>query len=243
MPATPSGCRSMRARPGCRCSGVADALVPHPAREVRLRVRDFRGDDVQLGEARLVFRPVAEIAVHRGGEPRFVLGDQRLEPREPVDARAQVGIAFARERGALQREEPVEVGAVHLARAGTRGRRHRYHRGAQVLHQPLEFRRVENDLAGRGAQPVDRLVAQHERRRQVVQVIEFRRVVERLERHVDRIDLDVGHVGDLLQSAARADGEALCFRAPAAESSSARRCPSAVRPPRTNCGRSGRPSP
>ncbi len=89
------------------------ALAAHPARKVRLRVRDFRGDDVQLGETRLVFGPVAEIAVHRGGESRFVLRDQRLESREPVDARAQVRIPFARECRALQREEPVEVGIVH----------------------------------------------------------------------------------------------------------------------------------
>ncbi len=95
MPATPSGCLSMRARPGSRCSGVDTALAPHPALQLRLGVCDFGGDDVELRKPGLVLRAVAEIEVDRSREPCFVGGDQRLQAGKAILARCVIWIALA----------------------------------------------------------------------------------------------------------------------------------------------------
>ena len=66
--------------------------------------------------------------------------------------------------------------------------------GTGVLQQPLKFRRRTDNGPRGAAQAIDCLRGQDERGRQVVQVLDFRRVLERRERHVDGIKIDVRSV-------------------------------------------------
>src|SRR5450432_988229 len=71
--------------------------------------------------------------------------------------------------------------------ASVRGRPRR-HRGrcrgfthylrAHILQQSLEFRRVQDDRPSGGAQPIDGFRRQHERRGLLIQIVEFRLVLE-----------------------------------------------------------------
>ena len=62
---------------------------------------------------------------------------------------------------------------------------------SHVLQQSLEFGRVHDDRPRRGAQAIDGLGGQYERRRLFIQIGQFRLVLQRRERHVDGIDRGV----------------------------------------------------
>ena len=82
--------------------------------------------------------------------------------------------------------------ALHVVKVSTDYRRH----GATTF-APTSFSRRWNsgeaidDRTRRGAQPIDGLGRQHERRRLPIQIVEFGLVLQRRERHVDRVNLGV----------------------------------------------------
>ena len=99
---------------------------------------------------------------------------------------------------------------------------------------------VHDDRPRRGAQSIDGLGGQHKRRGLLIQVIEFRLVLQRRERHVDGIDLGVRDAQQLRQSRDPCWSPSPPSPGSGAGSATVPPCPSAVRPPRTNNGRSAR---
>jgi len=89
----------------------------------------------------------------------------------------------------LSQSQVVAVSALVRGRRTSRSRWCRHDSGADVLEQSLEFRRVHHDGARRCAQAIDGLGGQHERRRLLIQIVQFRLVLQRRERHVDGVDL------------------------------------------------------
>src|SRR5262245_63648567 len=64
----------------------------------------------------------------------------------------------------------------------------------RVLERRSEIGRVEDELRSGRAQPIDRLLRQGERCRQLVEEVAFGLVRQRLERDLDRVDVGVGRI-------------------------------------------------
>src|SRR6266850_337367 len=64
----------------------------------------------------------------------------------------------------------------------------------------LKLGRVEDERPPGGAQAVNRLIGQSERGRQLIEVVALGLVLQRLERHVDHIDVSVWYIHDFLHS-------------------------------------------
>src|SRR4029453_4107110 len=75
---------------------------------MRLCVRDFRGDNVQLGEPRFVRRAMTEIAVHGRNETLLVIRDKLAQARQAVAAHGKRRKSLVRESPALQLERSRE---------------------------------------------------------------------------------------------------------------------------------------
>jgi len=72
-------------------------------------VARLRGNDVELGEPRFVRRAMAEVAIDRLAERALVNEDDVPESPQPIAPNLQPGIRIAHERGALQREQSIEL--------------------------------------------------------------------------------------------------------------------------------------
>ena len=86
-----------------------DALRPHPCLQMAQRVAHAGRHDVELGEARLLRRAMTEVARHRCAQRGLVVGDDAQQALQPVTPDLIVGIALARERSALRREQPRQI--------------------------------------------------------------------------------------------------------------------------------------
>ena len=114
---------------------------------------------------------------------------------------------------------------------------------ADILQQPLKFGRREDDRPRRGAQAIDRLGRQDERRGLLVQVVRAppcpgaRQTTRRWRRSPLPERVSPRQIGGSLLVEHPAS-----VPDPRAPSATAPRCPSAARPPRRNSDRSARPS-